>query len=47
MDLHGGIIDRRAVASAFTSTIQGSGTNVRRSGTISLPAGTAMHYKYV
>jgi len=34
-------------ASGFALAIQGSGANVPWTGTISLPAGTAMQYKYV
>jgi alpha-amylase len=34
-------------ASGFALTIQGSGANVPWTGTISLPASTAMQYKYV
>jgi alpha-amylase len=36
-----------APGSGFALTIQGSGANVPWSGTISLPAGTAIQYKYV
>ena len=36
-----------APASAFALTIQGSGANVPWSGTVNLPAGTAIQYKYV
>lgn len=36
-----------APASGFALTIQGSGANVPWSGTVSLPAGTAIQYKYV
>ncbi|GGP27316.1 carbohydrate-binding module family 20 domain-containing protein [Silvimonas amylolytica] len=34
-------------ASGFALTIQGSGANVPWTGTVSLPAGTAIQYKYV
>jgi chitodextrinase len=34
-------------ASGFALTIQGSGANVPWSGTVTLPAGTAIQYKYV
>ena len=36
-----------APASGFALTIQGSGANVPWSGTVNLPAGTAIQYKYV
>jgi alpha-amylase len=36
-----------APASGFALTIQGSGANVPWTGTVSLPAGTAVQYKYV
>lgn len=36
-----------APASGFALTIQGSGANVPWSGTVTLPAGTAIQYKYV
>lgn len=36
-----------APASGFALTIQGSGANVPWSGTVSLPAGTALQYKYL
>lgn len=36
-----------APGSGFALTIQGSGANVPWSGTVNLPAGTAIHYKYV
>ena len=36
-----------APASGFAMTIQGSGANVPWSGTVTLPAGTAVQYKYV
>jgi len=36
-----------APASGFALTIQGSGANVPWSGTVTLPAGTAVQYKYV
>lgn len=36
-----------APGAGFALTIQGSGANVPWSGTVQLPAGTAIQYKYV